>query len=136
MKYKLPINIRKKEASLFNQMGGSTITNKAKRKKSQAGSGRDTNLSHNRNYYNNLYQSCANLDIPSENSTVDTQSTKKKRHMDSKIASLGITILPIVTVRPYILEPQHIHIPNISLILRLPCFVSPYHVTISLKHQM
>ena len=52
------------------------------------------------------------------------------------IADLGISTLYVVKVRPYILEPQHTHIPKRALVLRLAWFMSPSHSTMSQLHQM
>ena len=108
MNWNFSINTHKKEATLYKQIGGINITNKAKPNKWQVGSGRDTHLSNNVNFYIFQYPVCSNQNIPSKAPTVDTQSTKKTRQMDSKsptltlqfAADLGITILPVVTVRP------------------------------------
>ena len=145
MDCKLPSNTHTpKQSTLFNHIGQSTIANKAKPNKWQVGSGRDTHLSNNVNFYIIQYPVCSNQNIPSKAPTVDTQSTKKTRQMDSKspkltlqfIAALGITILPLVIVRPWIMEPQRMRIPKRSLVLRLAWFMSPSHLKMSQQHQM
>ena len=65
-------------------MGGSTITNKTKPNKWQVGSGGDTHLINNVHYSITESSPYNNQDIPSETLPVDTESTKKTRHMDYK----------------------------------------------------
>ena len=93
---------------------------------------------------------CANRDIPSDTPTVDAQLTKKTHQMEFKytkspprrecmgwsLADLGITVLPVVIVRPYILDPQHMHIPKRELVSRLEWFMSPSNSTISQQQRM
>ena len=85
-------------------MGGSTITNKAKPKKWQVGSDGYTHLSNNIHSSINQYSPCTKRDILSETPSVDTQSTKKHAiynpNLQNYFSTLGITILPVVKVRP------------------------------------
>ena len=46
------------------------------------------------------------------------------------ISAMGIIVLPVSAVIPYILYPQHIHKTKIALVLRLEWSVSPSHSTI------
>ena len=65
-------------------MGGSAVTNKPKPEKLQVGSGGDTHLINNVNYYIAQSPPCANQDTPSDTPSVDTENTKKTRQMDFK----------------------------------------------------
>ena len=78
----------------------------------------------------NQYPPCANHNIPSDTPQLDAQTTKKNIQMDSKfrsVAAWGIAILDVVTVRPYILDPQHMHTPKRELVLRLAWLMSTYN---------
>ena len=77
MNCKLPSDTHKKEATLFNQMGGSAFTNKNKPKKWQVGSGGENHLSNNVKCSITQYPPCANKNNPSETPPVDAKTTKK-----------------------------------------------------------
>ena len=84
MNCKFSSDTHKKEATLFNQMGRSAVTNKHKHKKRQVVSGGDTHFSNNVNYSITQYLPCANQNTPSDTPPVDAQTTKKILQMGSK----------------------------------------------------
>ena len=84
MKWEFLSNTHKKEATVFNQIGGSAVTNKPKPKKWQVGSGGNNRLINNINCSINQSQPCANQNTLSETPPVDAQTTNKTHCMDSK----------------------------------------------------
>ena len=137
MDCKLPINTHTpKQSTLFNHIGQSTIANKAKPNKWQVGSGGDTHLINNINFSISQFPPCANWYISSEthqeNAPYGLQISKiaslQWTHgcsIPRPTAALGINLLTVFTVRPYILAPQDMHIPKIALVLKLSQFMSP-----------
>ena len=87
MNCKFPSNTHKKEATIFNQMGGSAVTNKPKPKIWQVVSGRYNRLSNNENCSINQSPLCANQNINFETPPVNAQTTKKTRLMESNYPS-------------------------------------------------
>ena len=75
-------------------MGGSTITNKAKPKKGQVGSGGDTHLSNNVNSSITQSTPWANQYITFKTPKVDAQFTKKTHQMDSKYPKSPVDLCP------------------------------------------